>query len=192
MRKLDLRTSVLIGIILLVAVCYFFLRSYTLSPIGAIALFGGAYFSKKWQSLSMTLAVIILSDLAMQLFVWKGEWGFPFYFGSYFVYATFALIALMGRWMIKKASVLNIVLASAVAAIAHWIITDTGVWALGCTDPTTGVAYTLDWAGLVKCHVMALPYMRDFFMGTLIYSAILFGGFELAKRKFPVLSLKTH
>jgi hypothetical protein len=35
---------------------------------------------------------------------------------------------------------------------------------------------------------MALPYLKNFLVGTLFYAAILFGVFEWAQHKYPVLS----
>ena len=41
--------------------------------------------------------------------------------------------------------------------------------------------------GLIACFVAAIPFFHTMLLGTLVYSAFLFGGFILAKRAFPRL-----
>ncbi len=42
--------------------------------------------------------------------------------------------------------------------------------------------------GLVKCCVKGIPFFGGTLFGNVFYCAILFGGFELAKLKFLILS----
>lgn len=159
------------------------------TPIGAIALFGGSYFSNKWKAILIPLISLFVSDLVINVFFYKGQFGIM-YDGWYWIYASFIMMVFIGGWIIKEVSVKNVLLASVAAAFAHWLITDIGVFLGGCTDITTGKLYTQDLAGFVKCYVLALPYLKSMFFGTVFYSAMMFGAFELAKRKYPVLALK--
>ena len=159
------------------------------TPIGAIALFGGAYFSDRWKAILIPLLSLFISDLLINTFYYDGRFGIM-YDGWYWVYGSFILMVFFGAWIIKQVSVKTVLLASVAASIAHWLISDFGVFLGSCTDITTGQLYTKDIAGLVKCYTLALPYMKSFFLGTICYSAIMFGAFELAKRKYPVLALK--
>jgi hypothetical protein len=80
------------------------------------------------------------------------------------------------------------VIAGAVgAALLHWIVTDCGVWLSGGTAITTGLPYPRDWNGLVKCHILAIPFMKNMLIGNLVYSAVLFGGFEYLQKRYPAL-----
>jgi hypothetical protein len=151
------------------------------TPIGAMALFGGCYFAGKWKAFLLPLFALWLSDLFLSYFVYFHEWKW-FYSGFYITYGTFALIVLMGRFM-KKANAKNVLFFSVLAALTHWIITDFGVWLDGRMYPKTA-------EGLVTCYVAAIPYMQNMLIGNLVFGAIMFGGFELAQRKFPVLALK--
>lgn len=160
------------------------------TPIGAMALFGGSYFTSRWKSLVFPLLTLFLSDIVVQNVIYQGKYGF-FYSGWYWVYGTFVLIVLMGDWFIKKVSVKNVLLACVAASIAHWFITDLGVWLSGGFDVTTGQPYTRDLSGFVQCFYLALPFLKNFFLGTVAYGAVMFGAFELAKARLPILAAET-
>ncbi len=159
------------------------------TPIGAIALFGGAYFSNRWKAILIPMLSLFISDLLINAFYYNGQFGIM-YDGWYWVYGSFILMVFLGAWIIKQVSIQNVLLASAAVSIVHWIISDIGVFLGSCADITTGQLYTKDLQGLLKCYLLALPYLKSMFLGTLCYSAIMFSAFELAKRKYPVLALK--
>ncbi|PCJ79638.1 MAG: hypothetical protein COA57_15550 [Flavobacteriales bacterium] len=156
------------------------------TPIGAMALFGGAYFTKNWKALLVPLLALLASDVIIQQMVYGGEYGAFLYKGWYVVYGVFLLIVLFGNRLIKKVNVKNVLLGAVSASLAHWLITDFGVW-LGGIDVTTGLPFTKDVSGFIKCYALALPFLKNFLLGTLFYSALLFGSFELAQYKFSVL-----
>lgn len=161
-----------------------------ISPIGAMALFGGAYFSSKGKSYGFPLLTLFLSDvIMMQLFYREYTQGL-LYSGWIWTYISFAAMVLVGQLIIKKVSAGSVILAAAAAALTHWLIADFGVWLGGGTDITTGQPYTRDIAGLIKCYTLAIPYMKNMLIGNLIYGAIFFGGFEIAQRRFPALAVK--
>lgn len=157
------------------------------TPIGAMALFGGAYFTQKWKSFLFPLLTLFISDIIINVFFYHGSYGI-LYNGWFFVYSAFALVVFLGRWLLKNINIKNILIAGITASLAHWIISDFGVWLGGGLDITTGLPYTRDISGLLKCYYLALPYLKNVFSGTVFYSAIMFGIFEFAQRRFPVLS----
>lgn len=154
----------------------------TFTPLGAMALFGGAYFSDKIKAILFPLLTLWLSDIILNRYVYyhDGNWRF-FYEGFYFTYGSFALIALAGKWIIKKVSFRNIGLASLTAVLIHWIGTSPGCFVI------EGSQYAYTWTGYFTSLVAAIPYERNFLVGTLVYSGILFGGFEWLQRRFTVL-----
>ncbi len=156
------------------------------TPIGAMALFGGSYFTSKWKTFAFPLLTLFISDLVINVIVFDGKYG-VMYGGWYIIYGIFSLIVLFGKWMIKKVTVKNIVVASLSAAISHWLIADFTVWIGGGTDLRTMTPLTKDWAGLIQCYTQGFPFMRNFLMGTLVYSGIMFGVFEWMKSKKPSL-----
>jgi hypothetical protein len=46
-------------------------------------------------------------------------------------------------------------------------------------------------AGLMAAYVAGIPFFRWTVLGTLVYSALLFGGFALLRRQLPVLRAQT-
>ncbi|WP_143307999.1 DUF6580 family putative transport protein [Chitinophaga vietnamensis] len=153
------------------------------TPVGAMALFGGASFSEKWKSYAFPLLALFFSDLVlMQVFHREYADGL-LYKGWMWNYLSFVAIVLIGQVMIKKIAVGNIVLASVAAAVTHWLISDFGVWISGSTNLLTGQPFTKDLAGLSSCYVQAIPYMKYTLIGNLIYCTIFFGSFALIQRR---------
>ncbi len=158
------------------------------TPIGAMGLFGGAYFSSRWKAFTFPLLALLVSDLVINAVVYRGQYGL-IYDGWYWVYSIFALIVVYGKVLLNKINIKNLLLASVVAALSHWVLSDFSVWLAGGTDLRTGLPLSRDWSGLVQSLAQGFPFMRNFLAGTIAYSAILFGGFELLQRRFPQLAL---
>jgi hypothetical protein len=53
-----------------------------------------------------------------------------------------------------------------------------------------GDMYPRTLAGLAACYAAALPFLRNQVAGDLLYTGVLFGGFALLERQFPVLRLE--
>ena len=189
--KINIRFVVLLAFIVLAGLIRL-TNSFSASPImnftplGAMALFGGAYFKDRWKSYLLPLLTLWLSDIILNRFLFFNEWKF-FYEGFYWVYGTFAAIVALGTLMLQRISIRNVFLAAASASLMHWLVTDFGVWMGGGTNPFTGLPYPKTLEGYWFCLYAALPFLKNFFLGTAFYSALLFGGYELAQRRFPVL-----
>lgn len=159
------------------------------TPIGAMALFSGAYFTNKWKAFIFPLTTLFLSDLIINIFVFDGKYGIV-YSGWYTIYGIMVLVVCLGKWILQKVSVANVLLAAIAAAVIHWLIADFTVWVGGGTDLRTMTPLTKDWSGLMQCYAQGFRFMKHFLVSNLIYSAVLFGGFELAQKRYPVLNLK--
>jgi hypothetical protein len=159
------------------------------TPIGAMGIFSGAYFSNKWKALAFPLITLLLSDLVINLFVYNGQYG-VMYNSWYWVYGGFVAIVILGRLLLKKIKPLTLLLTGATATIAYWLIVDFGTFLVGCTNIITGEQMDHSFSSLVKCYAQGAPYMKNFFLGTLVYSAIMFGAFEWMKTKHTSLQLK--
>lgn len=157
------------------------------TPIGAMGLFGGAYFTKKSKAILFPLLTLLASDLIINIFLYHNKYG-VMYSGWYWIYGIFVLITFFGKWLIKKVSIKNVLIAAIAASLSHWLLADFTVWIGGGVDLRTMQPLSRDWAGLQQCYIQGLPFMRNFLMGTLIYSAIMFGAFEWMKAKKPALS----
>ena len=103
------------------------------------------------------------------------------------MYGGFCIIVLFGKWLLKKVSVKNVVLTGVLATLAYWLIVDFGVFLFGCTDITTGQTMDHSFNSLIKCYAQGAPYMKNFLLGTVVYSGVMFGAFEWMKSKNPSL-----
>lgn len=148
------------------------------SAVGAIALFGGAYFNNSIKAFSFPLLVLLLSDIFITN---VSGYGF-FYGGWYWTYIAFILMVLVSKLVINKVNVQNTVIAGVVAVIVHWIVSDiSAMYVPGLYPPTL--------AGFGACLIAAIPYELKFLYGTAIYGVVMFGAFELLRVKYPALSL---
>lgn len=132
------------------------------TPVAAIALFGGAYLNKK-QSLAVPLILMVASDLFLGL-----------HNTVIFTWGSFILITVLGYAIKKKISALRIAAMSLVSSLLFYVITNFGVWLMGWYPPTL--------QGLINCYVMALPFLRDFTLATVLYATVFFGAYELIAR----------
>lgn len=149
---------------------------WNFTPIGAMALFGGARFDRKRWAFSVPLAAMALSDLALSRL--HGTGSYP---GIFVVYASFFLIVCLGLTLRGSRSAVRIGSAAIASATLFYLTTNFGVWAFSGMYPKT-------IAGLVGCYIAAIPFFGGTMAGDLFYSAALFGGLALAQRRFPGLA----
>lgn len=158
------------------------------TPIGAMGLFGGAYFTKKWKAILFPILTLLFSDLIINIFIHDGKYGI-LYSGWYMIYGIFVLICFIGKWLITTVNVKNVLAAALVASLSHWLLADFTVWAGGGIDLRTMQPLSRNWEGLMQCYTQGLPFMKNFLTGTIIYSSILFGSFEWMKKRNNSLQL---
>jgi len=163
------RFLVLAGMILIAAFTRLIPHPPNFTAIGAMALFGGAYFSRKSLAFAVPLTAMFLSDIVI-----------GFHPGMYAVYLSFILIVMIGMTLREKKKVINIFLASVSASVLFFIITNFALWVTGNLYPKTAV-------GLAACFTAAIPFFHYTLLGDLFFVGVLFGAFELAKIKFPQL-----
>lgn len=150
------------------------------SPLAAMALFGSAYFKGNVKPLLFPLMAIFISDVVLFATAYKAYGNGILYDGWYWVYGAFLLIVIGGKLIIRKITVANIGIAAFAGVFIHWTVTDFGVWIGSSTYPQT-------WAGFVACLAAAIPFELRLLTATIIYSAIMFGVFELMQRKYAAL-----
>jgi hypothetical protein len=186
LQKVNTRNTVLI--LMIVAAGAFRLVSYkypyvlsNFTPVGAIALFGGAYFTDKWKAYLVPLLTLFLSDIALN-YLYTSKLVL-FYSGSFWVYLCFAIMVFIGS-LIKKATVVSVLLAAVVSVAIHWLIMDLP-WLYGNLYPHT-------LAGYGQSLIAAIPFEKNMLFGDALFGLILFGGFELAKSRYSALRGKTE
>ncbi len=167
------------AILLLAALSRLLPHPDNFTPITALALFGGATFSRKSLAFLLPLGAMFISDIAMEML-----YGYGFYPGMWVNYLAFLSIAGMGLLLRRNISAVAVVGAAAGASVWFYLLSNFGVWATTSMYPHT-------LAGLSICYGNAIPFFQWTFVGDLAYSTLLFGGFALAQRAFPVLSEPT-
>ena len=141
------------------------------TPIGAMALFSGAYLTRRGLAFAVPLAAMLLSDAVL-----------GFHSGMPFVYGSVALIVAIGWLALKRVSSLRIAGAALVSSLLFFVVTNFGTWAVSGMYPMT-------LAGLAACYLAAIPFFQNTVVGDLFYSGVLFGGFALLERAIPAIRL---
>ncbi|MDR2907829.1 MAG: hypothetical protein LBU91_07570 [Bacteroidales bacterium] len=161
------------ALIVIAAVARVFTPIPNFTPVAAIALFGGAYFANKYAAFLIPIAIMALTD------VWIGAYDV---ISMSAVYLSFALTCVIGLMISGKVKVGRVALGAVASSLLFFLITNFGVWMSGFCG------YPMTLGGLTLCYEMALPFFRNELLGTLVYSGVLFGAFELAKKRFPALA----
>ncbi len=164
------RFFTLAGMILLAAIIRLLPHWPNFTPIGAMALFGGAYFSKKYLAFVVPFVAMFLTDLIL-----------GFHATMWAVYLSFGLIVIIGMLMINKVKLSNVFFASVTASVLFFVITNFAMW-------TAGGIYSPDLKGLLECYAAAIPFFSYTLLGDLFFVGIMFGAFEIAKSKLPILA----
>jgi hypothetical protein len=184
------RIAVLVVIVLLVALARLIPHPPNFTPIGAVALFGAAFFRNKWMAFLVPLAALFLSDVALEITTNLGftsGWlatGRGFHEGMWVVYGTMALIVVLGMLMLRKKMVVTVAGAVLAGSVVFFVLTNFAVWAMTSLYPQTA-------EGLVDCYVAAIPFFHWTLLGDACFATVLFGGFALAEKGFPALGETT-
>lgn len=140
--------------------------AWNISPVPAMCLLGGAYFSARWAGLGIGLIAYLFSDLLIAGI--SGQPAFAFYKTLPFVYAGFVLHGAIGLSLRGKVTATRVGLTAMASEVVFFLMTNFGEWAIGDMN------YEKSPAGLVTCFLAALPFLSRSIYGTLIYSAIFF------------------
>ncbi|MGA7839003.1 MAG: DUF6580 family putative transport protein [Ignavibacteriaceae bacterium] len=140
------------------------------TAVGAMALFGGAYFSKKYLAFIVPMAAMLISDLFL-----------GFYSGMWVVYLSFLLIVVIGMQIGQTKKPGRVLLASVTASVSFFLITNFALF-------PPNIIYPQNLAGIFESYLAAIPFFSYTLLGDLFFVGIMFGAFEIAKTKFPVLA----
>jgi hypothetical protein len=155
------------------------------SPVEAMALFGGAYFANRAWALLVPLMAMLLSDIALGLTMGGEYWSYVATSMSFWsVHLCIALSTVLGFGLRGKVGGGNVLAYSLIGSILFFVITNFTTWLGSTMYPQTG-------AGLVAAYVAGIPFFKWTVLGTLFYSALLFGGFALLRRQVPSLQAQT-
>ncbi len=164
-----MRFVFLIGLVVMAVLTRFLPVPPNFSPIIALALFSGVYFANKKFAFAVPMAAMLISDIFL-----------GFHYDMFAVYASFALMVLLGTTL-KKATVANVALSSIGGAVLFFVVTNFSVWI------TSGM-YAHSFSGLMLCYEAAVPFFRNTVASALLYSAVMFGAYELSAKYLPALA----
>jgi len=133
------------------------------TPVIAVALFGGVYLNRRYAIL-LPLAFMMISDVFL-----------GFYDGILYTWLSMVLVSAIGLLVKRNKNVTTILTGSLASALLFFVISNFGVWASGY--------YGLTTQGFWNCYIAAIPFFRNTFVSTLVYSVVLFGIYELVALK---------
>lgn len=147
------------------------------APIGAIALIAGLALGWK-KSLWVVLGIMLISDLVV-----------GFYPGMQWTWLSFLLIVGFGLHVKKLAPHWRIPAGVLGSSGLFFIVSNFGTWI------ASGM-YSLDFAGLIQCYVMALPFLKATLLSDLLFTTLLLTAYEAVTmyhfRPFGLVSMNTH
>src|SRR5688500_14496665 len=177
---------VMVAMIVVAAMSSLLLSTPNFSPVEAIALFGGAYFASRAWAVLVPLAAMLISDVVLAALN-GGSYSFANYFAStsfWLVYGCIAVSTALGFGLRGKVGGARVLGYSLLGSVLFFLVTNFGAW-LGST------MYPQNGAGLVAAYAAGIPFFQWTVLGTLFYSALLFGGFALLRRQLPMLRAQT-
>lgn len=132
------------------------------TPVGALALFAGAYLPWR-KSLLVPILVLVVSD------VWLGFYDYRLMLA---VYSGFLVMVAFGRLSGRGASPLRVGLGALSGSAFFFLLTNFAVWVF-----SDWYAPTL--SGLLSAYAMGVPFFRTALLADLFYSTLLFGAYEV-------------
>ena len=164
---LNTRLLTIVGMILAAAATRLIPHPPNLTAIGAVALFGAAYFDRRWMAFVVPLAAMLASDLILTS-------------PDPVTYACFAMTAAMGLLLRDRVTFGRVTAAAIAASVMFFVVSNFFVW-------WGSRMYPQNAAGLVECYLLALPFAQNMLLGNLLYCGVLFGGMWACQKAWPAL-----
>lgn len=171
-KKLQLRFGILSAMIFVVAICRLIPHPPNFTPVGAMALFGAAYFTRRIWAFVVPLVAMWMSDLLVTNVLYAEYYeGFQWFGGFGYTYLAIAMTAAVGFFWLRRVTVLTGLSSGLMASLLFFVVTNFGVWA-------GSAMYPKSIAGLMACYTAGLPFLGNTLAGTLLFGAVMFGAYE--------------
>src|SRR5277367_6515137 len=129
------RSMVLIGVVVAAALARLVPHPQNVTPIAAMALFGGACFTNRKMAYLLPMAAMLLSDLVLGF----TRYGVLILLASQpVVYACILATTAIGQLIKDRRSVWQVGTAALTGAVVFFVVTNLAVWATGRMYPLTG------------------------------------------------------
>jgi uncharacterized membrane protein YfcA len=147
------------------------------SPVMAIAFCGAVYFRKRWMQV-IPFVALALSDVYINNF-YAREYGFDWPLSGLVARtACFGAALLIGAWVAKRKSWLNLLNGGLLGAIVFYLVTNTQSWA---ADPFYAKSLAGWWQALTVGHPEYPPtiyFFRNTLFGDLMFTGLFAGIME--------------
>lgn len=163
------RTLLALAMIAIAAALRIAPHPWNFTPIGATALFSGAVLKDRRLAFLFPLVTLFIGDIFIGL-----------YKIIPIIYASFLINVAIGLWLRDRRTIARITLATLLGAIQFFLASNFAMWQFMKTFP-------YNFPGLLACYIAAIPLFWNTLAGDALYAALLFGGYALAERLFPVL-----
>ncbi|MBC7383122.1 MAG: hypothetical protein H7296_09035 [Bacteroidia bacterium] len=140
-------------------------HSPNFSPIGAIALFGGAFLTNRFYSFIIPIAALLVSDFLLGFYGWE----------MLITYGSFTISILIGNLLRKNKSWERVLFASLSSSMVFFLITNF----VYLYPVSIAPMYTKDMAGVFNSYIAGLAFFQNTVVSDLFYSSVLFGGYYL-------------
>ena len=155
-----------IGLIVLLAVSRLIPHPPNFTPIIAVAIMSSYFFKNINFSFIVLFISMVISDAII-----------GFHSNIIFVYLSLFLITFIFFKLNKKINLKSLFVFGLLGSVMFFLISNFGVWLL--TD-----MYEKSLNGLVSCYVLAIPFFKNTFLSTLIFSYTPFLAYSFYKKKF--------
>jgi hypothetical protein len=147
-----------IGLVLILILSRLIPHPPNFTPIVAVAIMSGYLF----KNIYLSFATLLVSMLVADAFI-------GFYENIFFVYLSLLFLVYIFYKLGRKINLKNLFLYSFTGSILFFIITNFGVWSLG-SPGLDNVPYEKNLQGLIKCYILAIPFIKNTVLSTLTFS----------------------
>lgn len=165
-KLLWMKMGIAAALIALAAALRVVAHPWNFTPIGAMALFAGATFQRRWMKFAFPLTALFVGDVFVGL-----------YKLMIVIYASFLISVAIGMWIGAERKISQLAGGTLLGALQFFLITNFAIWATFTTYPKSGI-------GLLACYAAGLPLFWNTLTGDVVYVCLLFGGYALAERFF--------
>ena len=149
-----------VGLILILALFRLMPHPPNFTPIIAVAIMSSYFF----KNIYLSFAVLLISMLLSDIFI-------GFYPDIFFVYLSLCLITFIFFQINFKINYKSLFIFGFFGSLIFYLISNFGVWIVGNL-------YEKNLSGLMSCYFLAIPFFKNTFFSTLLFSYSAFFGYK--------------
>ena len=164
---MNINKQILLGLMIVAALSLSRLIPHppNFTPILGMAVFSGAIINKRFFAYLVPLLAMLLSDLYL-----------GFHASMPIIYFSLAICVLIGTFIEARVTILNSFLSISLGVLAFFLITNFMVWY------GSGM-YESSISGLMTCYFMALPFVQNTFISSILYGMGAFLIYDIVNKR---------